>query len=179
MKAEKVYNRFLKTAKYLLKELDYYGENQFRQKIENQWTIGEFYDYLLSTTTNYYIPQVKKSLDTKTGNEEGKKKTKGKIIFWYQRYPAIFKYKDVVNYKPVQPESAEKVKDNFYRFIKIMNRTAEDIDKSSSASKAEHEDFGMLTALEWYQLIEMNFRHQLKIKHEIDRVIRNVSFDDE
>jgi hypothetical protein len=174
MKAEQVYNQFLKTAKYLLKELDYYGVNQFKTKVPNtKWTIGEFYDYLLNSTLSYYIPKVNSCLDAKTGNLEGKKRVKGKFILWYGRVPAIFKYEDPSGYTPVQPESPEKVKDSFYRFIKIMNKAAQEIDKSSVECKMEHPTLGMLTALEWYRLIEFNFKHYLKNKFELDKVVRS------
>lgn len=180
MKAETVYNQFLKTAKYLLKELDFYGENQFRQRIsENHWTIGELYDYLVNSTLNFYIPQINSCLDSKTGNGEGKKLTKGKFVLWYGRIPAIMKYGDLTNYKPQQPESPEKMKDHIYRFIKVMSKTAQDIDASDMKCKVLHPEFGMLNALEWYRLIEMNFRHMLKKKDEIDKVLRNVGFEEE
>jgi hypothetical protein len=175
MKAENVYNQFLKVAKYLLKELDYYGANQFKQKVENQeWTIGEYYDFLINSTLNYYIPNVNKALKANDGNSEGKKKFKGKLLFWYGRVPAIVKYQDTSDYKPVQPEGTEKVKDTFYRFIKIMNKAAQEIDSAgASQSKIEHPTLGMLSALEWYRLIEINFKHHLRIKYEMDKVIRS------
>jgi hypothetical protein len=179
MKAETVYNQFLKTAKYLLKELDFYGENQFRQRIsEGHMTIGELYDYLLNSTTTYFIPQIKACLDPQTGNNEGKKKLKGKFVLWYGRIPAIMKYNDLSNYKPVQPENPESMKDNLYKFIKVMHRTAMEIDNSDSKNKIAHPVFGMLTAVEWFSLVEMNFKHLLKNKEEIDRVLRNVGVED-
>lgn len=179
-KAEIIYNQFLQTAKYLLKELDYYGENQFKQRIEGQqWTLGQFYDYLLNGTVNFYIPEIQKCIQSSSGNVDGKKTAKGKFLFWYGRYPAVFKHNEISGYTPVQPESPEKVKDSFYRFIKIMARTAQEIDKANSLSKTLHPEFGMLTASEWYKLIEINFKHQLKVKYELDRVVRNVSFEDD
>src|SRR3954451_6039191 len=143
MKAENVYSKFLPTAKYLLKELDYYGVNQFKTQVPKQeWTIGKFYDYLLNSTLNFYLPQINACLKGQGGSLEGKKKAKGKFIFWYGRVPAIVNYKDVCDYIPAQPESPAKAKDNLYRFIKIMNRTAQEIDKSTVQTKIEHPDFG-------------------------------------
>lgn len=178
MKAEIVYNQFLKTAKYLLKELDYYGENQFKQRIsENHWTIGEYYDYLVNSTLNYYLPQIQDCLRVKGGNGDGKKRFKGKFVFWYGRIPAIMKYEDLTQYKPEQPESPEKMKDTIYKFIKTMSKAAQDIDASDSKGKTAHPTFGLLTALEWFKLIEINFSHSLKKKMEIDRVLRNVDLE--
>jgi hypothetical protein len=181
MKAEKAYNKFLKTAKYLLKELDYYGENQFKQKItEDHWTIGQWYDYLINITPNYYISQVYDCLNHTNGKIGGGKNAKGKFIFWYKRFPAIFKYAEPCDYSPVQPESPVKMKDSFYKFLKVMSKAAQEIDahedlqSKTKSYKTLHPQLGMLSAIEWYMLIDMNFRNQLEKKYEIDRVIRGV-----
>lgn len=178
MKADTVYNQFLKTAKYLLKELDYYGENQFRHRIsEHLWTIGEYYDFLVNSTLSYYLPHIRECLKSNSSKGEGKKRFKGKFVFWYGRIPAIMKYEDLSKYKPVQPESPEKMKDTIYKFIKIMSKTAHDIDNSDSKGKTLHPGFGMLSALEWFKLIEINFAHSMKKKQEIDQVLRNVDVE--
>lgn len=180
MKAENVYQQFLTTAKYLLKELDYYGSNQFRTPVPKQdWTIGMFYDYLINSTLSFYIPKIEACLKTSASNTDGKKKVKGKFMFWYGRVPAIIKYKDISNYSPVQPENPAKIKDNLYRFIKVMNKMAHEIDKAANQGKVEHTELGLLSALEWYKLIEMNFKYHLKTKFELDKVVRNAIISSE
>lgn len=179
MKADLIYNQILKTAKYLLKELDYYGENQFKQRItDNHWTIGELYDYLINGTISFYIPQIQNCLDPAKSRKKGKKRLKGKFVFWYGRIPAIMKYKDPTNYTPVQPESPESMKDSVYKFIKQMNKAAQEIDSSTVNNKTLHLSFGMLNALEWYTLIDIHVKHFLKDKEEIDRVLRGASYEE-
>jgi hypothetical protein len=176
VKAEAVYQQFLKTAKYFLKELDYYGKNQFRRRLEgNPFTVGELYDFLINSTLTYYIPRIDECLFSGSENINGKKSGKGKIVFWYGRYPAIFKYEEVSAYKPAQPESPEKVKDLMFRFLKIMNKKAQEIDEAEIMNKVAHPVFGMLSAVEWYRLIEMNFKYHLQAKHELDKVLRSVT----
>lgn len=179
MKADIIYNQILKTAKYLLKELDYYGENQFKQRIsEKHRTMGELYDYLINGTLSFYIPQIHNSLDPGKSRKKGKKRLKGKFVFWYGRIPAIMKYKDVTNYTAVQPESPESMKDSVYKFIKQMNKIAQEIDSAATLQhKTLHLSYGMLNAMEWYTLIDIHLKHFIKDKEEIDKVLRGVSYE--
>lgn len=176
MKAEAVYQQFSKTAKYLLKELDYYGKNQFRKRLEGkEFTVGELYDFLINSTVQFYVPQIDQCLNPRTGNTEAKKNAKGKFVFWYGRYPAIFKYKEVSGYKSIQPESPEKVKDMIFKFMKIMNKKAQEIDQSEVQCRVLHPVYGYLSALEWYRLIEMNFKYYLTHKQDLDKVLRSLT----
>jgi hypothetical protein len=176
MQAEKVYKKFLDTAKYYLKELDFYGKNQFKYKpSEKEWSIGQVYDHLINGTHAYHLKQVANCLAKTGGSDKGDKKFKGKILFLLKGFPSI-RIKGVAanEYHPSQPESTVIMKDQLYRFVKVMNQTAKDIDAAGILTyKVAHPSLGMLNADEWFMLIEMHFRHHLKQKARLDEIVRS------
>jgi hypothetical protein len=175
MQAEKVYKQFLNTAKYYLKELDFYGKNQFKyHPTEKDWSIGQVYDHLINGTYDYHLKKIENCLQKKGGAEGGKKKFKGKILFLLKGFPNIrIKGVPATTYVPMQPKSPLKVKDELYRFIKVMQKTAKDIDAAGELIyKVPHPSLGMMSAEEWYKLIEMHFRHHLKQKARLDEIVR-------
>jgi hypothetical protein len=176
MEAEKAYKKFLELAKYYMKELDFYGKNQFKYKLsDNQWSLGQLYDHLINGTYSFHLKEIENCLNKKNGKEGGNKKFKGKLIFFLNGFPKI-KIKGLPSekYTPTQPESPVKMKDELYRFIKMMQKISKDIDHSNNLKyKTLHPSFGMLNALEWYLIIEMHFRHHLKQKTKLDEVVRS------
>ncbi|MFN6945906.1 MAG: DinB family protein [Cytophagaceae bacterium] len=178
--AEKIYKEFVETAKYLLKELDYYGINQFKQKeSENEWSIGQLYDHLIFGTQNFHVREIRNCLEKKNGATKGGKKVKGMWFFMTGSFPPFkFKGKNATNYEPAQPGNPVQIKDDLFRFIKLMNQLAKEIDKSDLSFKTENPSLGMLNALEWYKLIEMHFRHHLKQKHRLDEKVRSYKKED-
>jgi hypothetical protein len=176
MQAEKVYKKFLDTAKYYLKELDFYGKNQFKYKpTEKDWSIGQLYDHLINGTYEYHLKQIENCLQKEGGSENGKKKFKGKILFFLKSFPNMrITGVPATVYTPAQPESPMKAKDELYRFIKVMNQVSKDIDAAGQLNyKVSHPSLGMMTAEEWYMLIEMHFRHHLKQKNRLDEIVRS------
>jgi hypothetical protein len=182
MQAEKVYKKFLDTAKYYLKELDFYGKNQFKYKpAEKEWSIGQVYDHLINGTNAYHLKQIENCLAKKGGSEKGSKKFKGRMLFLLKSFPNLrVKGVAATTYEPSQPESPVKMKDELYRFIKIMNQTAKDIDAAGPLSyKVAHPSLGMMNAGEWYMLIEMHFRHHLRQKARLDEIVRSYKVEED
>jgi hypothetical protein len=176
MQAEKVYKKFLDTAKYYLKELDFYGKNQFKYKpTEQDWSIGQLYDHLINGTYAYHLKQIENCLQKEGGAEKGEKKFKGKMLFFLKSFPNMrIKGVPATAYTPTQPESPVKVKDELYRFIKVMQQASKNIDAAAGSQyKVLHPSLGMMSAEEWYMLIEMHFRHHLKQKSRLDEIVRS------
>ncbi len=172
---DRTYKKFLETAKYWLKELDFYGSNQFKKVTANSaWTIGQVYDHLINGTRAYHMREIRKCLEKTGGSEEGKKLFKGHIVFFLGKFPSIkIAGVDPNGYVPSQPESPDKMKDEFFKFFKEMQKIAKDLDAAPSMYKTMHPSLGMLTGQEWFQIIEMHFRHHLRQKSEIDKSIRS------
>lgn len=177
MQAEKIYKSFVETAKFYLKELDYYGKYQFQKHpLEGQWSIGQLYDHLIHGTHQFHLEQVKNCLEEKNGQIGGKKNFKGKLVFKFNKFIIKVKGLNGPEYKPSQPESPAKIKDDLYKFLKVMNKTAREIDEVKTLNyTTSHPTLGMLNALEWFQLIEIHFRHHLKYKKKIDPLVRSHS----
>lgn len=174
MSAEDTYKKLLPLSKYWLKELDFYGANQFKKKVNStSWTIGQIYDHLLVYSQEVHIKAIQECLQTKdtTVNKEGKS-LKGMIQFAAGGYLPL-KYKSNPYKEPSQPLSTEKVKDDFYRFLKIVYKIAKEIDYKKPTKKVKHPSLGYLSAEEWFQLIEMHFRHHVRQKKKLDHEVRS------
>jgi hypothetical protein len=177
MQAEKIYKSFVEKAKYYLKELDFYGTFQFAQHpIERKWSIGQLYDLLIHGTTAFHLSQIKNCLEKINGEEGGKKTFKGRLVFQFHTFPFKVNWFTPEIYEPKQPESPTKIKDDLYKFLKVMNRVAKEIDVAGPLTyKTCHPVLGMLNALEWYQLIDIHYKYQKKLKKKIDPYVRSHS----
>ncbi len=172
---EKIYqNKFLPVAKYLLKELDYYGEKQFKRKTEaSDWTIGQLYDHLIQGTYDNHIKAIRECLQQKNGGTLGGKTFIGVWIYLFRAYPPVKIKGTRPDYVPTQLESPEKAKDKMFGFLKEMQKLATEIEKTGATGyKVRHARFGMLTAKEWYILIAMHQKHHLLQKQRIDKILR-------
>jgi len=180
VEAEKIYQQdFLPKAKYLLKELDYYGNSQFRKTTEvSKWTIGQVYHHIIQGTYDYHFKAIHNCIEEKGGAHKGGKTLIGLLVFTFNSFP-IFKIKSAQNYTPIQIENTSKAKDMMFGFIKEMQKLATEVDKNGkSRYKVKHRIFGRLTALEWYSLIEIHQRRHIKEKQRIDKVIRVFNKDE-
>ena len=174
MSAEDTYRKLLPLSKYWLKELDFYGTNQFKKKVDSTtWTIGQIYDHLLIYSQDVHIKAIQECLQMKDINDKKESKSlKGTIQFMVGGY-LPFKHKSNPYKEPTQPLSTEKVKDDFYRFLKVLYKVAKEIDYKKPMKKVKHPSLGYLSAEEWFQLIEMHFSHHLRQKKKLDQEVRS------
>lgn len=181
MNTEKIYqNKFLPVAKYLLKELEYYGENQFRRKtVASDWTIGQLYDHLIQGTYDHHIKAIRDCMAHREGGTLGGKSFRGLIMFLKGGYLPIKIKSHRPDYVPGQIESPEKAKDQMFGFLKEMQRLATELEKRGETNyKVKHPRFGMLNAKEWYALIAMHQKHHLLQKSRIDKILRTFVKDE-
>ncbi|ABG60229.1 DinB family protein [Cytophaga hutchinsonii] len=179
MSAENTYKQLLPLAKYWLKELDFYGNNQFKKKVTpNGWTIGQIYDHLLIYSQEVHIKAIQECLAKKQAGPKEGKTFNGFLQFAYGSY-LPFKHKSNPYKEPGQPLSTEKVKDDFYRFLKLLHKVAKEIDYKKPTAKIKHPKLGYLSAEEWFKLIEMHFRHHIKQKKKLDNEVRSTSRETE
>jgi hypothetical protein len=177
MDAEKVYKSFVEKAKYYLKDLDYYGRFQFsKHPLEGKWSIGQLYDHLIHGTSQFHLKEVRNCIEKKNGQAGGKKTWKGTIVFKLKSFPFKVKGLNSEGYKPTQPDSPEKVKDELYKFLKVMNRTAKELESAAPYEyKTKHPTLGMLNALEWFELIDIHYGYHKKLKKALDPYVRSHS----
>ncbi|HVD98767.1 MAG TPA: DinB family protein [Cytophagaceae bacterium] len=181
MTAEKIYqHKFLPVAKYLLKELEYYGENQFKKKTAaSDWTIGQLYHHLIQGTYDHHIKAIRSCLAHQEGGAIGGKSLRGLVVFTIGGYPP-YKIKGFrPDYEPSQIESPGKAQDMMFGFLKEMQKLAIEIDKKGDKQyKVKHPRFGMLNAKDWYKLIAMHQNHHLLQKRRIDKILRTFVKDE-
>lgn len=178
MQAEQIYKSFVEKAKYYLKELDFYGKFQFElHPVKDELSVGQLYDLLIHGTTAYHLKNISDCLKGINGQTDGKKNWKGRIAFnRWKKFPFPFKKGLTLMYKPRQPESPTKIKDDLYKFLKVMNRVAKEIDEAQFLNyKTQHPSLGYLNALEWYSLIDYYFKHYIKLKKKLDPTTRSAT----
>ncbi|MCS6822991.1 MAG: DUF1569 domain-containing protein [Cytophagaceae bacterium] len=177
MRTQKLYHqKFLPIAKYLIKELEYYGENQFRRQTKvSEWSIGQLFDHLIRGSYEFHLAAIRKCLSGE--NSSGRKNITLKGFFVLNFGYPPFKIKKLESpYVPVQPEKPSVVLDQMYAFTKEMQRIAIEIDKSNNKNnRAEHPAFGALNPYQWYKLIVLHYKHHLLQKKRIDKIIKTVS----
>jgi hypothetical protein len=173
--AEKIYKSILANAKYWISELDYYGKNQFKEKIKGEgWSIGQIYDHIVNGTYAFQLKKLNDCLIRENGSNTGVKTFLGKIIFWYGSFfPFKTKGLPASAYIPDQPENPEKFKDEFYKFLKVVQKAAKEAGEAKLDYKTSHPTLGMLNAMEWLKLIEMHQRHHVMQKKRLDRTLRS------
>ncbi len=166
-------------AKYLLKELGYYGENQFKRVTPaSDWTIGQWYHHQIQGTYDFHFKAIRDCLDQKNGNDKGIKTFLGFFVFLFSMLPPM-KVKGVSGYVPSQIENTEKAKDMMFGYLKEMQKLSLEIEKKGTHSyKVKHRTLGRLTAKEWYKLIVLHQKHHLKQKYRIDKILRTFIKDE-
>ena len=74
-----------------------------------------------------------------------------------------------------QPNSIEEIRKGLLRIKNLMTELESKIEKSPFKGKTKHPGLHYLNAGEWYQFIEMHFRHHLRQKERIDLYLRTIS----
>jgi len=177
IQAEQIYKSFIEKAKYYLRELDFYGKFQFSQHpLDGLWSMGQLYDLLIQGTTSFHLREVQNCIERKNGEVGGKKTFKGKVVFKFNTIPFKIKWFTAETYLPQEVESPWKTKDDLYKFLKVMSRVAKEIDAAGTFDyKTKHPVLGMLNALEWFQLIDIHYKCQKKLKKKLDPFVRSHS----
>jgi DinB superfamily len=172
MKAQKSYQNWLKTAAFYESELPKYSAADFcKKQSEEAWSIGQMYQHLVKGTMVFHAKFAEDALATTENSSEGKTMP-GKISYLIGGFPPIkIKVPASDEYTPPQPKSKEAVMEDFINLKIQLKDLAEKIDASNSKGKTKHPGFGYLTALEWFQMIEMHFKHHLRQKKRLDTLL--------
>lgn len=173
--AEKIYKAIITNSKYWISELDYYGKNQFKEKIKGEgWTMGQVYDHIVYGTYNFHLKHINDCVLRINGSEQGKKKFSATLIFLLGSFPPFrIKGKPASEYVPAQPENPDKFKDEFYKFLKVVHRASKEAGEAKLDYKTPHPNLGMLNAMEWLKLMEMHLRHHIRQKMRMDKSLRS------
>jgi len=173
--AQSILFQFEKTSGIWLASKNKYSEEQFAGKPDaNSWSIGQVYNHLVAGTRLYHLQQIAQCLDGRQVERNGKMKFPGKVVFFLGSIPPMrIKVPPSETYTPKQPPNIDLMKTGLVKLAKMMQETEQKLSGASEISKTAHPAFGFLNAREWFQLIEMHFRHHLRQKERIDRFLAN------
>lgn len=173
MHTEKTLKRFESVAHEWMQALDSYSDQNFLQKPdENSWSIGQVYNHLVNGTNRFHLQMIAACLEGRGKEMNGGKKFPGKFVFFTGSFPNTkIKVPPSETYTPKQPAGREAMREGLQQLIQTMRVTAENVSSASVTMKAEHPALGYLNAHEWFDLIEMHFRHHLRQKKRLDRIL--------
>lgn len=164
------YDRFLATADALRRSVMTYTPEEFSRKpADDAWSIGQLYEHLVSGTRYLHLRNIDRCLSGDGVAARGSKTLPGKIVFLLGSFPPRrIKVPPSPEYTPVQPESTEAMSASLEALVEEMKAVADRISSTRATGKTRHPALGMLSADEWYRLVEMHFRHHLHQKSRLD-----------
>jgi hypothetical protein len=170
MQATKLLKRFETYLVVWEQALDQYTEEEFlRQPDADSWSIGQVYIHLAGTANYYHLKQMELCLQD-TNNTKASKTTPGKVSYFLGFMPPVrIKVPASPEYTPPQPANKAAVKEKLQALRVRMAKAADALNGFTGQSgKTKHPSLGYLNASEWYQLIQMHFRHHLRQKARLD-----------
>ena len=174
MKAEKIHKEMLNTLGIWQYALEKYSEDELKKKTSDEsWTMGQVYSHIIDGTLKFHLAQVEKCLEGNENMEKGKSMP-GKIVFLINSFPPIkIKVPPSDEYTPKQPENKEAVLKNLNILQDKLKELSQKIDSSNAKGKTKHPGFAYLSAIEWYKLIGLHFKHHLRQKSRIDVLLKS------
>jgi hypothetical protein len=137
---------------------------------EGVWSIGQMYDHLL-LVAHEYLDSVEACAASREERPYGKTRF-GEQLFKDGGFPPVkIRLPDEMNAPPNNSDSKEKLISRMEELIRRMSHWESKVDFVDPDNKVEHGGFGWLNAREWYDLVEMHFRHHLRQKNELESYI--------
>lgn len=152
------------TVFYYIHQLDTFSLEQLKQKpSDNEWSIGQMIQHLINSALHMQLPNVEQCLAANNSALSLTEKTKnGVAVFAQGSFPPIrIQVPPSPQYTPVQPESKQQLIQGLHTVIQRMKEIEPLLENASLQNTMPHPSFGGLCAEEWFQLIEMHFRHHL------------------
>lgn len=171
-----ILKRFEQVATYYIEELSEYSVDEFTRKpSEDEWSLGQMYNHLIKSTLHLQLKAIKQCVNGTT-SDDGKKTEIGESIFKEGKFPPIrLKGPDTPDFTPPNPTGKEEVKEGLLQIIEEMQEIESKLSDIPASQKVQHRRMGYLNAEEYFQLIDMHFRHHLRQKERIDQFLLKVS----
>ncbi|UKS29198.1 DinB family protein [Paenibacillus sp. HWE-109] len=142
-------------------ELHDFNMAQLTQKpSEDEWSIGQVYVHLIQTALYMQIRNIETCLAANEEKPNFEKTAAGSAVFELGSFPPTkIHVPPSPQYTPSQPVDKEQIVTGLQTVIAKMQVIQAQLDVNSSKYTAAHPRLGDLNAKEWFQLIEMHFRH--------------------
>ncbi|GGA29212.1 DinB family protein [Psychrobacillus lasiicapitis] len=148
---------------YSLQQLRYISE-------EGVWSIGQMYDHLI-LVAHEYLDNMETCATLNVEQPLGKTQF-GELLFRNGGFPPIkIRLPDELNSPPNNSDSKEDLISRMDLLIQRLSQWESKVDYINPNNKIKHGGFGWLNAREWYNLVEMHFRHHLRQKDELESYI--------
>lgn len=172
---QKTLEKFGAVIEQYRKCLDRYTIDQLRYKAsDDQWSLGQMYNHLIKSALFMQLGAVEKCAEGEASDTLERMSEDGQQIFRLGSFPPIkVKVPDSPQYTPPQPESKEQIAEGLDKVWGKAQSWASKLNEIPENRKVKHPRFGYLTALEWYQLMEMHFRHHLRQQEELEQQLNN------
>ncbi|MCZ8541815.1 DinB family protein [Psychrobacillus psychrodurans] len=134
------------------------------------WSIGQMYDHLI-VVANEYLDNME------TCSTLNKEQPLGKTQFGQELYrnrgfpPIKIRLPDELNSPPNNSNSMEDLIIRMDQLIERYSQLKSKVEYINPCYKVEHGGFGWLNAREWCDLVGMHFRHHLRQKDELKKLI--------
>ncbi len=155
--------------------LDQYSESDFsKQPAPDAWSIGQVYAHLLGSAHNFHLKQVEACLASDL-NSDKPKTMPGRISYLLGGFlPVKIKVPPSPQYTPPPPGSRAEIRERIAALRPKMTELAQKIAQPGvSKGKTVHPALGYLNAAEWFQLVDMHYRHHLRQKQRLDTFLKN------
>lgn len=137
---------------------------------DSNWSLGQVYLHLIIGTEKFHLANVWKTIHEP--QSAGEKSDFGKNLFKHNGFPPVDIKGPNGKPQPAPPQATSKE-----GLKSLIHKVQEEVDKAYEAlqqgetGKLEHPAFGALTGAEWFQMIEMHWRHHLRQKAKIDEFL--------
>lgn len=152
-------------------ELQKYSLEQLRFiTADGVWSIGQMYDHVILVAMEY-LDNVEACAALKEEQKLGKT-VSGEHLYKIGGFPPIkIKLPDELNTPPSNSESIEELSSRLDQVNQRLRRWESRVDAINPNYKVKHGGFGWLNAREWFDLVDMHFRHHLRQKSELEHRI--------
>ncbi|AYC30554.1 DinB family protein [Paenisporosarcina cavernae] len=138
---------------------------------KEQWSISQVIDHCIAVAEEY----LESAIDClNESNEQSEGKTEfGDKLFTNGGFPPIkIKLPKEMNAAPKNSENKDALLTRLDDLANSMNAAEVNIRKTNPRLKLQHGGFGWLNAREWFELIDMHFRHHLRQIDAMDQKIK-------
>lgn len=160
----------VQTESYLNELANTSMEKLCRKPSDDAWSLGQMMVHLMNSARFMHLRNVDACRDTSNPGVRvgGSKNERGEAAFREGSFPPIrIQVPPTPQYTPTQPQSKEEIRAGMEDVIARMRAMVSTLDEIPAENTVEHAGFGHLNAKEWFQLIEMHFRHH---RHQLIRL---------
>ncbi|MGD8191140.1 DinB family protein [Brevibacillus ginsengisoli] len=149
--------------------LQNYSLDQLRHISEQGgWSLGQMYSHVILVALEY-LDNVE-ACAAASGEQTLGKTMAGENLYKNGGFPPIkIKLPDLPENTPSNSESKEDLSDGLDQVKQKMLEWEGKVEGVNSNYKVKHDGFGWLNAKEWFDLIDMHFRHHLSQKRELEQ----------